>query len=115
LISYFFTNGVVFELHASHGPAHTKKLLVSMFSVLKMLSSMDEKLQLTLYSLAEEKGLHNLLLSESILSRTTFSLCLTLLLRLLTETRFITVITDFAGITLIDKARNFLEIGEDGK
>jgi hypothetical protein len=51
--------------------------------LLKMLATVDEKLQFNLYCLAEERGLHNLLLSDNICEKSTFSICLTLLLKLI--------------------------------
>jgi hypothetical protein len=60
--------------------------------------------------MAEEKGLHTLLVSESILDKTTLSICLTLLLKLVAEKNYTNAVTDFVGITLIDKFKNYLKL-----
>jgi hypothetical protein len=46
------------------------------------MSTFDEKVQFNLYCLAEEKGLHTLLVSDSLLDKSTLSICLTLILKL---------------------------------
>jgi hypothetical protein len=74
------------------------------------MSTFDEKVQFNLYCLAEEKGLHTLLVSDSLLDKTTLSICLTLLLKLVPEKHYTNAVTDFVGIALIDKLKNYLKL-----
>lgn len=57
---------------------------MSVFSLLKYYSVIDEKEQFNLYCLAEDKGLHNLLVSDKIFEKKTLSIALTLLLKVST-------------------------------
>jgi hypothetical protein len=41
LISYFLNNGIIYELQTEQGSAHTKKMLVAVFGVLKMVGIVD--------------------------------------------------------------------------
>jgi hypothetical protein len=49
------------------------------------------------------------------LDKTTLSICLTLLLKLVSEKNMANAITDFVGITLIGKLKNYLKLDLEGK
>lgn len=75
-----------------------------------MYSSIDEKQQYELYCKIEEKGIHNLLVSDSIICKSSLSICLTILQKLVCENKYTNSIIDFTGITLMDKFKNYLRL-----
>lgn len=81
-IEFFFDNGVIYQLYTEQGPAFTKRILFSIFSIIKLFSAIDEKHQLELYCRAEEKGIQNLLVADNIIDKNSMHMCLTILLKL---------------------------------
>lgn len=41
LVSYFLNNGTVYQIQTEHGPQLTKNLLISIFSIIKMMTNFD--------------------------------------------------------------------------
>lgn len=56
-----------------------------------------------------------MLVSDSILDKITLHACLTMLCKLVNESKYTTAILDFVGITLIQKLRFFLKLDLDDK
>ena len=81
---------------------------------MKVSSHIDEKEQLALFCKAEDKGLHNLLVSEKILTKKTLNIAINLLLKISNESKHKQSVLDFFGMNLIQKTKPFLKsLSED--
>lgn len=67
LFYHFLCKGLFFVLAEEEGASFTSSVLISMFTFLKCYNIVDEKELFDMYCKVEDKGLHNLLVSDQIL------------------------------------------------
>lgn len=105
LFNFYLNNGIFFQLSQEETPSFTNKFLVSIFTLVRYYSVVDEKELFMAYCKAEDKGLHSLLVSEPLFNKKTLNITLTFLLKVSTDPKHNQSVIDFIGMSLLPKLR----------
>lgn len=98
--------------------ALTSQFLISIFTLVKNYSAIDEKELFLTYCKAEDKGIQNLLISNEVLNKKTLNITLSFLIKVSMDSKHNQSVIDFAGMNLLPKLKpfitSFVQEPEDG-